>query len=225
MKQTLAFDVYGTLIDTSGVFQTLTELIGPSATAFMESWRQKQLEYSFRRGLMGSYVDFSVCTREALEYCCLKFDEDLTPQAKDRLMAAYTKLPVFEDVGKALRELQEEGHTLYAFSNGSKEAVLTLLESNNIHNFFQGVVSAKSVQTFKPDPKVYEYFAHRATSEKETSWLISGNAFDVFGAINYGMKAVWVKRSESAILDPWAMEPTEQINSLTELSSVLKGYT
>ncbi|MEM7382696.1 MAG: haloacid dehalogenase type II, partial [Bacteroidota bacterium] len=171
MKQTLAFDVYGTLIDTSGVFETLSEHIGPKATAFMESWRQKQLEYFFRRGLMGSYVDFSVCTLEALEYCCIKYRENLAASAKDSLMTAYTKLPAFEDVHIALPELKQDGHHLYAFSNGSPEAVNNLLKINEIDKYFKGVVSAKSVQTFKPNPKVYEHFVEQAGSPKENSWL------------------------------------------------------
>jgi len=52
MKTTLAFDVYGTLIDTHGVVAALTEMIGKQAQGFSQSWRDKQLEYSFRRGLM-----------------------------------------------------------------------------------------------------------------------------------------------------------------------------
>jgi 2-haloacid dehalogenase len=46
MKQTLAFDVYGTLINTSGVFNSLELLIGEKAKPFMDTWRNKQLEYS-----------------------------------------------------------------------------------------------------------------------------------------------------------------------------------
>ncbi|RMF46291.1 MAG: haloacid dehalogenase type II, partial [Deltaproteobacteria bacterium] len=49
---TLAFDVYGTLIDTHGVLTALEKLVGDKALAFSNSWRDKQLEYSFRKGLM-----------------------------------------------------------------------------------------------------------------------------------------------------------------------------
>ena len=59
MATTLAFDVYGTLIDTQGVTKTLTKWIGDRAEMFSETWRNKQLEYSFRRGLMQSYQPFS----------------------------------------------------------------------------------------------------------------------------------------------------------------------
>ena len=49
---TLAFDVYGTLIDTQGVTVILEQFLGDRAFEFSRTWREKQLEYSFRRGLM-----------------------------------------------------------------------------------------------------------------------------------------------------------------------------
>ena len=60
---TIAFDVYGTLIDTDGVVYQLREWIGSQADVFSQTWRSKQLEYSFRRGLMRRYENFAVCTR------------------------------------------------------------------------------------------------------------------------------------------------------------------
>ena len=60
--RTLAFDVYGTLIDTNGVLVLLEKIVGKKAKAFSQTWRDKQLEYSFRRGHMQNYVGFEVCT-------------------------------------------------------------------------------------------------------------------------------------------------------------------
>ena len=66
MNTTLAFDVYGTLVDPSGMAKYLTDDLGPKAAGFVNFWREKQLEYSFRRGLMRIYADFSICTSDAL---------------------------------------------------------------------------------------------------------------------------------------------------------------
>ena len=78
MQVTLAFDVYGTLIDTHGVVSSLQVLIGKKATNFSQTWREKQLEYSFRRGLMQNYETFSVCTSNALDYTCTFYECELT---------------------------------------------------------------------------------------------------------------------------------------------------
>lgn len=221
MRQTLAFDVYGTLINTSGVYNTLVHIIGAEAQDFMEVWRNKQLEYSFRRGLMNAFVDFSVVTRDALKYCCLLFNKKLDALQIRTLMDAYKVLPAFDDVSAALQDLPQENFTKYAFSNGSAQAVYMLLKNANITNLFDGVVSVEKTKMFKPNPIVYKHFNDSTDSKKENSWLISGNPFDVMGAVSYGMKAVWVKRSANAVFDPWGIEPTAVISSLGELKSVL----
>ena len=59
MTVTLGFDVYGTLIDTAGVTEALKQYAGENAAAFSSLWRDKQLEYSFRRALMQNYVPFT----------------------------------------------------------------------------------------------------------------------------------------------------------------------
>lgn len=52
MTKTFALDVYGTLIDPHAVAASLEAHVGDQAAWFSEIWRGKQLEYSFRRGLM-----------------------------------------------------------------------------------------------------------------------------------------------------------------------------
>jgi 2-haloacid dehalogenase len=64
MKITLAFDVYGTLVDPFGMAKPLAHDLGAKATEFADCWREKQLECSFRRSLMRNYADFSICTSE-----------------------------------------------------------------------------------------------------------------------------------------------------------------
>ncbi|WP_026210878.1 haloacid dehalogenase type II [Flexithrix dorotheae] len=221
MKYTLAFDVYGTLIDTSGVFDALEKRVGMQAKAFMEMWRNKQLEYSFRRGLMNHYIDFSVCTAQALDYCCLAFKINLSKEQKSSLMEVYKVLPAFPDAKATLAELNGTGHRLFAYSIGSRNAVSELLVKADILHFFEGIVSMEELKTFKPNPKGYAHFNKVTHTEISKSWLISGNSFDVIGALSYGMKAAWVKRSPDQIFDPWGIEPTKIISSIAELKNAL----
>ncbi|HKJ04256.1 MAG TPA: haloacid dehalogenase type II [Geopsychrobacteraceae bacterium] len=221
MRTTLAFDVYGTLIDTHGVVEALQSLIGDNAQAFSSTWRDKQLEYSFRRGLMQNYQNFAVCTSNALDYTCSYYKEALTDEQKKDLLGSYRILPAFDDVREALTDLQSAGYRLYAFSNGSADAVEMLLETAGISDFFQAVVSCDDLRSFKPNPGVYSHFLRQADAKGCSAWLISGNSFDVIGAISAGMKAAWVKRSTEAVFDPWGIEPTLTVSSLTELTSKL----
>jgi 2-haloacid dehalogenase len=51
-SRTLSFDVYGTLVDPLGMTTHLREILGEQGDLFAALWREKQIEYTFRRGLM-----------------------------------------------------------------------------------------------------------------------------------------------------------------------------
>ncbi|MGB1226692.1 MAG: haloacid dehalogenase type II [Poseidonibacter sp.] len=221
MNTTLAFDVYGTLIDTNGVQVLLEKFIPNKANIFSQTWRDKQLEYSFRRGHMQNYVGFEVCTAQALEYTCKFHEVNLSTEQKQDLMAIYAILPCFDDVKSALEELKEKGFRLFAFSNGKKAAVEKLLENAGISELFLGVVSVDDIKTFKPSPGAYAHFLRQANTKSYEAWLISSNPFDVTGSISAGMKSAWIQRSSKAIFDPWEIQPTISVNSLTQLAKEL----
>ncbi len=217
MPQTLAFDVYGTLIDTAGVVRELTGMVGDLAPRFSNRWRDKQLEYSFRRGLMGEYRDFSVCTRDALEYVSQELSAPLSEDQVTQLMASYRQLPAFDDASQALSKLQALGHRIYAFSNGLTEDVDALLRYAGIDQFFLDIVSADEIRTFKPDPAIYRHFSTRSDTTTQHCWLISSNSFDVLGAAAVGFNTAWIRRNQAVPLDPWGVKPDQISSSLTEL--------
>lgn len=221
MPTVLAFDVYGTLIDTHGVVVKLRDFIGNKAEEFSHVWREKQLEYSFRRGLMRSYETFGVCTSQALDYTNAYLGVELTAEQKAELLSEYRSLPAFDDVKESLEGLKAAGHILYAFSNGTSDAVEGLLAAAGILDLFDGVVSVDDQQTFKPSPDVYEHLLNTTAASARDTWLISSNSFDVIGAVAYGLNSTWVRRSNKSIFDPWGIDPTHTIKTLRELVRVL----
>jgi 2-haloacid dehalogenase len=221
MATTLAFDIYGTLIDTQGISQKLFDIIGTQATEFAHRWREKQLEYSFRRGLMRRYEDFSTCTVQALDYTDRFFATNISITDKQALMDAYKTLPAFTDVTQSLILARKAGFRLFAFSNGSESAVEQLLQSAGIRSYFEGVISVESLQTFKPNPDVYQYFLDKTNSQPENSWLVSSNPFDVIGAVSAGMKAAWLQRNAEALFDSWEFTPTATLKHLSQLPELL----
>jgi 2-haloacid dehalogenase len=218
MAITLAFDVYGTLIDTHGVMVALEKHVGDKASEFSRSWRDKQLEYSFRRGLMQNYENFAVCTSNALDYTSSYFKVPLSQKDKEELLGVYKVLPAFDDVEDGLAQAKKAGFKMFAFSNGSADAVEKLLKNANIRDYFIGVVSVDEMKSYKPNPGVYSHFLRRAGALGANAWLVSSNPFDVIGAISSGMRAAWIKRSPDALFDPWGIEPTLTVNSLSNLA-------
>jgi 2-haloacid dehalogenase len=128
MRTAIAFDVYGTLVNPLAMANHLKSLVGDLAGRFAELWRTKQLEYSFRRGLMRAYQSFSVCTWEALLYTEKAFEVVLAEESRAMLMQHYKNLPPFPDALPGLTSLKSDGHLLAAFSNGEAEVVREVLE-------------------------------------------------------------------------------------------------
>jgi 2-haloacid dehalogenase len=225
MTKVLAFDIYGTLINTHGVVSRLQEFIGDDAQSFSNIWRDKQLEYSFRRGLMRQYQHFGICTSQALDYTDQFLNTGLSAEQKAALLAEYRVLPAFDDVADSLSALKTAGYGMYAFSNGTAAAVEGLLDNAGIRALFTGVVSVDTLQTFKPNPDVYAHMVETGGVAADHTWLISSNPFDVLGAASAGLQSAWVQRSPQAIFDPWGVEPTITVTSLTELNQKITNIS
>lgn len=216
----LAFDVYGTLIDTAGVVEQLTDVVGDGAAAFSDAWRQHQLSYAFRRALMRDYVDFGTCTAQALDFTAASAGVTLTGDQREELLATYGRLPAFPDAAPALERLDAEGRRTVAFSNGPAAAVDALLSEAGLRHLLGDVVSTDEIGSYKPDPAVYHHLLERVASRAQRVVMVSSNSFDVLGAKSTGLQAAWVRRSEASVLDPWGIEPDLTVAELTGLCAV-----
>jgi 2-haloacid dehalogenase len=220
MKITLAFDVYGTLVDPSAMAKHLAHDVGTKADDFAGFWREKQLEYSFRRGLMDNYADFSVCTSDALNFTCRRFKADISPERQSELLRLYQHLPRFDDVTPPLHSLRGP-FFLFAFSNGKRTEIAAVLSNANILDYFDGIVTADDVRSFKPDPAVYSYARRTTRAWSSPFWLVSSNPWDIIGARSAGLSAAWIQRSEEKIYDPWGIEPNVTVRSMIDLPVAL----
>lgn len=221
MTATIAFDVYGTLIDPFGVSQQLESLAGDKTEGLAKLWRDKQIEYLFRRALGRDYQPFSVCTAQALDFAATCLQIDLSPGDKARLLAKYRELPAYDEVPEALRGLKSAGFRNYAFSNGEPADLACLLGHAGLDSSLEGIVSVHSVRSFKPDPAVYEHFNKEASAPPAETWLVSGNPFDVIGGHMAGWKTVWVKRNPDVHFDPWGVDPDAVVADTSGLLTLL----
>jgi|GEM_PF-2499257 2-haloacid dehalogenase len=108
-----------------------------------------------------------------------------------------------EDAAEGLAMIRAAGFRMFAFSNGTADAVETLLEQAGLRGFFLDVVSVDEVKSFKPNPGVYAHFLRRAAAA--------------------GMRAAWVRRSHDALFDPWGIELSLTVANLVDLAARLDG--
>jgi len=219
----LAFDVYGTLIDPFHMEEHLRPAFGERAKEASDLWRNKQIEYSFRRGLMKKYVPFDVCTAQSLRFVGAQLGVPISDEAHSKLMGKYLELPAYPDVTAALNELAAQGFQIAACSNGTESAVRRLLDHAGILSRFSKIVSVDPIRTFKPDPAVYEYLVEELHARRDFVWLISSNPFDVIGARACGLRTAWVQRDPKRAFDPWEFEPDIIVRSLAELPAKINS--
>ncbi|MAA64869.1 MAG: haloacid dehalogenase type II [Alteromonadaceae bacterium] len=220
MTMHLAFDVYGTLVNPQGMATHLQQDAGPAAAEVSQLWRQKQLEFSFRRGLMRVYEDFGVCTRQALRHAMASSGFSMSADREDELMDAYLTLPAFDDAAPVLEQLGDR-YPRFAFSNGSYPALEKVLGHNHLLEHLDGLVSVDDIRSFKPDPAVYAH-ARRATGAMDQPLcLVSCNGWDVIGARASGLLAVWVQRDPEVVFEDWGLAPSAVIPDLHGLPEAL----
>ncbi len=218
--EALAFDMYGTLVDPVRIWKKLEHAIPAEAVRVAEVWRQKQLEYTFRLTAMERYEDFEQVTRKALDYALAAAKQELTAAQKDELMAQYNDLERFSDVEPGLQRLQEAGHPMMVFSNGSPSMLTAIMQAANLNPYFSGFVSVDDIKVFKPSPQVYQLAANRLARPIGEVRLISSNPFDIIGANSAGMQAAWIDRS-GGLFDTLGSHPDLVVHSLMELANAL----
>lgn len=222
MPHTIGFDVYGTLVDPLAMGTRLAAVVGADRAADAAAlWRRMQVEYAFRRGLMGPerYVDFDTCTAQALRFTLISYHLNCDPAVEQSLLAAYRALPAFPDAAPGLERLRAQGHQLLAFSNGTETSVRAVLGQAGLLPLLDGIVSVDALRTFKPDPAVYSSLIERGGRLPTETWLVTANPWDAIGAKAAGLRTAWLRRNPTAIFDPWepALDPDMTVASLRDL--------
>ena len=219
----IGFDVYGTLVDPLGMDAPLRAHVGDQAARFAALWRERQIDWTFRRALMRRYADFDQVTRDAFRSTAASLGLDLR-SAEAGLLDAYRKLPAFADAAEALFRLGEQGHRLVAVSNGVAASLRALLTHARLLPPLTDIVSVDEVKTYKPSPEVYRHLVTRGGRPPGETWLVSSNAWDVLGAKSAGLRAVWVRRAGHLQWEEAGIgEPDLVVSSLTDLVDRLPG--
>lgn len=224
MPEALCFDMYGTLCDTSSVTATLGDELNVARRLvddIDELWRQKQLQYSYQLALMGdSYEPFWNVTDYALDYALAYYDIEVNRADRETILESYNHLDPFPDTLDALAQLQDADIDVTVLSNGNPEMLKTLSSNTGIEEYVDVIISADEVDTFKPDPAVYENTANRLNRDISDCRLVSSNAWDVAGAASAGMATAWVNRYTEP-MERIGGDPEEVVDTLVDLANVL----
>ena len=207
------FDAYGTLFDVHSVVEAGRALTAdPVALSLL--WRQKQLEYTWLRSLMGRYEDFWAVTEAALRHSVRRLGIAASDSALARLMDAYNRLACFPEVREALQRVA--GRPRAILLNGTPRMLEAAVAASGLSGALEHVISVDRVKVYKPAPAVYALGPATLGIPADDLLFVSSNAWDVAGAKAFGYRVAWCNRS-GAPADDLGLDPDMIVMRLDEL--------
>lgn len=213
------FDAYGTIFDFASAAAGCRDVLGVQAAALTAMWRDKQLQYTWLRGLQGRHADFWQVTGDALDFVMESLGiEDAALRA--RLMDLYRTLRCFPEVPRVLQELKQAGFVTAILSNGAPSMLAEAIRGANLEGLFDHVLSVEQVGVFKPHPDVYRLAVETLGVSAAQISFQSSNAWDAHAASAFGMRVVWCNRYGQR-RERLPGSPDHEIRSLAELPALL----
>jgi 2-haloacid dehalogenase len=227
MYKLIAFDAYGTLFDVYSMGALAEELFPGNGVALALMWRDRQIEYT-RLVTMSDpnpsgskyYIPFWDLTIRSLRYVCKRMDLELSAANEKRLMDQYAKLTGFADSLSVLKAIKEKGIATAILSNGSREMLTTVVESNGLKPYLDQVVTVEEVRLFKTAPQAYELLLQAFPVQKNEVLFVSSNAWDALAAKWFGFDVFWVNRLGHPF-EEIGEKPNYEGKSLTEVLETL----
>lgn len=180
------------------------------------------------------YVDFSQVTRNSLLNALAEHGVNLQDREIENLVDGYNYLTLFPDAKPTLSRIEADPNIhAVLFSNGTGNMVThAIMHCEDLQaigaTVFKDLVTADQVERFKPSRNSYNHLAEKAgkkPSQMNEIWLISGNPFDIVGARNMGMNAIWVDRAGKGWQDACVpeLQPTAIVQSLEQIVNEIQG--
>jgi 2-haloacid dehalogenase len=212
----IVFDLYGTLFDVHSVAARCEAFHPGHGLEVSMLWRQKQLEYTWLRSLMGRFADFERCTADALAFTCGRLGLSLDTQGQRTLCDEYLRLAPFAEAPAALDALNARSLPLAILSNGSRHSIDAVVRNAGLHGAFAQLLSVDEVQVFKPDARVYALAERKLGLARTSILFVSSNAWDVTGARSFGFETAWIDR-HGGTFDEMGERPHYVFGGLDEL--------
>lgn len=219
----LVFDAYGTMLDVLSVTGLCEQLFPGKGHQLAQTWREKQLQYSYLRTIMGRHRDFWGLTEDGLVWGAKKHKLDLTTDKKKQLMEAYLNLTIFPDTKPGLEALKKLGIKLAILSNGEPNMLAATVKNTGIGGMLDEIISIESVKVFKPNPRVYNFAAERLGVQNSELGLVSSNNWDILGARSAGLRTFWIHRDPDDVPEELGLQAEFVVKAMTDLPDLLRA--
>ena len=216
-RRAAVLDVMGMLFDLSSLRPRFVEVGAPGAA--LEAWFGRALHSATALTLADEFRPFSEIAGSTIRTTLAEFGCD--PDRGQEVLAGLAVLQPYPEADEALKTLQDAGVEMITLTNGTEENTHALLEHAGLTGYFDAVVTVAEVEAYKPHPVVYARAVEVLGLPKVAITMVAAHAWDVVGARNAGLGAIWIDRTEGEW--PLPVEPVLRAPDLLAAARLLKA--
>jgi 2-haloacid dehalogenase len=192
------FDLFGTLLDLGALVDDCETVAPGRGRELAPRWRLRQLEFSWLRTTMGTFVDFDRITADALEAAIAELGLELATADDDTLTSAFERLPVHPAAPGVLGRLRSSGVRTGVLTNGSRRTLGLVVARTGLDRMLDYALSVDAVGRFKPDPAVYRLACEESGLDAARIGFVTANGWVAAGAASFGFRVAWLRNDLSA---------------------------
>jgi len=192
-RNTILFDINETVLNLAPLQAQFTHFFADASVATL--WFAKLLHTSTVSALTGVKTDFATLAANMLDAIAVEKNVQLSETSKATILSTFATLPAHQDITSALMTLKEKGYRTVAFSNSSQQLISKQIQNAGLMPYFDDIISVEECNSFKPDPKVYQFVAAYLKQPLNTLRLVATHDWDTHGAMSVGMLSAYIKRS------------------------------
>jgi len=201
------FDLFGTLLPLAPL-DVACEAIAPGRGGELsKAWRARQLELSWLRTIMGTWVDFDEVTRDGLDAALDELDIAVGTDDRRRLAAAFQTLPLAAGAADVLAGLRAAGAQTGILTNAATGTLRAVAARTGLERLTDHLLSVDPVRAFKPHPSVYRLATDATGLPPASIGFVTGNGWDAAGAGAFGFRVTWLRAGPARIPRVGAPDP------------------
>lgn len=192
------FDFMGTCLDWHrGVVETFPSPITEDERSQLAlEWRQDYFDSNDARRNAGQPPeDIDITLERTLDALLQKhprYQNLFTAEIKAASIRIWHSMPAWQDVPKAISQVQVAGYQTFVHANGTTRLQLDLCRSSGLH--FDMLFSSELLQVYKPARESYEKVLQLLKFQPHETVMVAAHAYDLRGAKDAGMRTVYIRR-------------------------------
>ena len=216
----ILIDVYETMLDMGDVEKKVNTLLDSKRGYLI--WSQLLMQYCFVDNCLDGFRDFLSISKATMQLAGKLVGRTVTDNQASAALELLKHVPLHEEVREELSHLRDMGFHLAALTNASENIVAERMERTGLVSYFEKLLTADMLGTYKPCKEVYLWAANELGSKPEETLMISSHSWDIAGAANAGLQTAYISRDKSSLYS-LAPEPDLSAASFSDLTAQLEA--